>query len=285
MFEVLMCDSSIRFASSKDELTVPELMGSSFSCSSLDSSVSSTKSLYQSCNGGLDSSFKSTSSGKQPAFLNSGFFKKKQAKAAKKIQAAARGFIVRVQICKAPILAELADIQRRKDEELERIELGKKEEMEAFRQQMESELNLLKEAVAEAKHLVTHLNEEKVKYEKENSELKQACKSLKKANKQLMKDGKKGSDKNVEKAMAEQRIANLKRQTAQRQEVADKYLNNISVYEQGIKEADNAAEEEKRHARQLKACISGVLDLVKPKSAPNLTKKLLQITNQNNVHL
>jgi len=239
----------------------------------------------------LDSSFKSTSSSstlssQAAPWMNSGFFKKKQARATTKMQAVVRGFLVRSQIQKAPILAELEDIQRRKQEELERIELFKRAEMESIRKEFESELDLLKESVSEAKELVSKLGNEKAKYQKENAELKRECKELKKANKKLAKEGSQNQDMEdaVTLAVAQERIANLETHTAQRQAVADKYLQNISTYQQRIREADEAIEEEKDHTGRLKACISSVFDLVEPKSE-NFTRKLLKIAVANKVFL
>jgi len=303
MFEVLICDPSLRLASSKDSVKPdgPEfrwdLHASSSSSSSytdLDSSTSSSAGLPS--NISLDSSFKSTSSSATVSshaaapspWMNSIFFKKKQAKAATKIQAVVRGFLVRSQILKAPILAELDDIERRRQEELERIEVGKRAEMEAIRAEFEREFDLLKESLSEAKELVSKLGNEKAKYQKENAELKLECKELKKANKELTKEDNKNKQDRlnavVTLAVAHERITKLESHKAQRQVIADKYLQNISTYQERIREADEALQCECDHVWRLKACISGVLDLVEPKSE-NLTRKLLKIAQANRVFL
>ena len=277
-----------------DEHCVPDLMGSSSSLSYSDTgSVLFNKSANGSFSG--NTSFNSTSvvtgssfttagfGAAHHAFQNSGFFKKKQARAAKKIQALARGFIVRVGIHKGPLLAELKDIQRRQEEELERIECQKKAEMESFRREMEQEFDQLKEALAEAKILITHLKEEKIKYENENAILKQECKELKKANKLLKKEVK-NDDLAVDLTVAEQRVTILEHQTATREEIAEKYLQNISTYQKQIKEAEEQTVLEKVHTQRLKVCISSIFDTIEPRGE-YIMKKLLKIAAKNKVFL
>lgn len=281
-FDTRIIDSKdeLELQDNKDELELPDLC-------SLNSSLSSSSSLYQSCNSSFNNSFKSISSSYSnvnPAFLNSGYFKKKQAKATKKIQAIARGFLVRIQILKAPILAELADIERRKEEELQRVTVQKRAEMEAFQKEMEMEFELIQQQFSETKALVEYLKEETSKYRKENLQLKQECKALKKGNKQLLKDGKKDSGMKLEVAMMEQQVANLERNQASGQNVADKYVKKISAYKERIQEADEAIAEEQLHTERLKHCISGAFTIVECRS-DRLANKLLKIMDTNKVFL
>lgn len=274
-------------SSSERELDIPDLMEEA-SCSSLsDSSVfnkSMGTSFYQSCNSSFNSSFVTCSSSfsGNHAFQNSGVFKKKQARAATKIQAVARTFVIRINICKAPILAELEDIQKRKQEELDRIELQKQAEMEAFRLEMELENSRLKEAVADAKSLMISLKAEKTKYEEENTKLKMQCKDLKKFNKELAKQGKKNSDKAIDSAMAQYRIDHLEKQNEKFQEAVDKLMKNATVFQGHLDEAQCQIQMEKRHTKRLKECISNIFDIVEPKSE-HLTQRLLKITMKNDV--
>ena len=206
------------------------------------------------------------------------------AKAAKKIQAIARGFLVRVRALKAPLLVELEDIDTRKLEELERMEAQKKVEKEAFLAEMEQESILLKQALMEAKTLIKKLKAEKTHYEDENASLKQECKDFKKANKKLSKEGKKDSELNVDAAMMQARVSNLERQTTSREDLVEQCLQNISKRQEQIRDAERQCELEKLQTQRLKVCISNVLDLVEPKSE-RLTEKLLKIAMKNSVFL
>ena len=274
------------------EMTVPDLMASSSSIGSAGSSLlnksANNDSFYHSCNGSLNATTTSISSYTPKvanhAFQNSGFFKKKQAKAAKKIQAIARGFLVRVRALKAPLLVELEDIDTRKLEELERIEAQKKVEKEAFLAEMEQESILLKQALMEAKTLIKKLKAEKTHYEDENASLKQECKDFKKANKKLSKEGKKDSELNVDAAMMQARVSNLERQTTSREDLVEQCLQNISKRQEQIRDAERQCELEKLQTQRLKVCISNVLDLVEPKSE-RLTEELLKIAMKNSVFL
>ncbi|CAB9521171.1 expressed unknown protein [Seminavis robusta] len=274
MCDLLLATNWSKFAS------LPDLEASASSLSTLDSSSTSSTSQYSSYNSSLSSNY-SIKQSRNP-YENSGFFKKKQAKAVKKIQPVVRGFLVRLNIQKAPILAELADVQRRKQEELERIEMQKLAEMEAFRQEMEREYAELEVKAEEAKRLTTELKEEKNKYEQEQATLKKECKIKKKANKELKKDSKVDTAQVRDLALIQHRVANLERQKASREETVNKYKQVVASHEERLDEVEEACKVERDHTLRLKVCISGIFDLVEPKS-DSLTKKLLKITGNNQV--
>lgn len=175
---------------------VPDLMASSSSLSVGDTSKSqeskNNESFYHSCNSSFYSKDNSTSiANVHPAFLNSAFFRKKQSKAATHIQAVFRGFLTRFVALKKPLLLELDDVYKRKEEELERIEIQKHDLKNQFRKEIKSKLQTLEQIAEDHNGEIEYLKRETAKYKEQNGKLEICCKQLKKANKRLKKDVKK----------------------------------------------------------------------------------------------
>ena len=257
----------------KEHLDLPDLMGSS-STLSLGSSASSTTSLYQCRKSNSNATFELATCSSYEKIATSAYNANKRSNAAATIQAAFRGFKARVQRLRAPLLAKLAEIQQRKQAELQTIETEKIAHMRAF--QKELEFGATAENLTKNTRLVERLKAAKAKYEKKNAKLAHRCKKLKKSKKRMEMD--------AEMAAAKQRVADLERQQRARQEAVDKYLTNISFCEGRIQYADWAIDIEKRHTARLKECMAGILVRMECR-CESISCELLDILYRNNAFL
>jgi len=115
-------------------------------------------------------------------FANSKFFLKRQNRAAIKIQAIGRSFLVQARIFRQrvlePRMKDLQDCQTRQLEELRRIQQQKDTEMKELPTRIKTELE-------DTVQLVANLKQEIADFERDNEELKQQRKEVKRQNKEL----------------------------------------------------------------------------------------------------
>lgn len=262
------------------DMEVPDLMGSSSSGWSSSSSLSSGSgtSHYMSCSNGFNSSLESN-------VLELDFAHyEKEIRSAEQIQAITRGFLIRLRMLKAPLLAKLVEMERCKQEELQAIELQKKKEMAVIQKQMEMEPAEGK--LAEAMRLIEELKEKRAKYVKKNVKLKGECKELEKANNKMTRDAKmdaeKGSSKSMETTLVEQKVATRERHHSSQRKSADKLLKKIATKQAKLQEVIEAAMAEKEQGEKMKECISGIFVRVEARCDP-LADTLMDIMYRNKV--
>lgn len=213
------------------------------------SKISSVASKFSGTGGGLGITANST-------FANSKFFIKKQNRAATKIQAICRAFLVQARIFRQrvlePRLQDLKDCEARRLEELRRIQEQKELERKELPEQMKKEMESVQETIDSLKSAVSEL-------EKDNDALKQEHKALKRRNKELKEEASRQNDEEFKLQVQNNKIT---KENKYLEETYERYKYALEGGKIGRQELEKSTMKEVHGKNMLKRYITKIIKLV-----------------------
>ena len=193
-------------------------------------------------------------------FANSKFFQKRINRAAIKIQAILRAFLVQARIFRQrklePRLQDIQDCENRKLEELRRIEEQKNTEIENLPTRVKAEFE-------DAEEFIKILKKEIAEYEEVNAELKREHKEVKKKNKELEKEAADHNRAHFKLEVSNNKLANENKDLS---ETAEKYKYAVEGGNEQKAELEQSLLGEAKTKQMVKRCINRVLKAVEARA-------------------